>query len=351
MYKYLGLLSCVALLFISGRSKAQQVKLGAYYYDGWTDSARISQTFRQNFPERESKWGWVTSSQKIVDEQINSASASGLSFFSFCWYYNGAVKYKTHPENNALRCYQKSAYNDKMEYCLLVANHAGYIIGPKDWDTVSQEWVNQFKSPHYLKTAGKPLLIFFSVSTLVTEFGTPALVHEAFDRLKALAEKNGLAGVSIAACTMPDKASIKTAEDCGFDILTGYNYHPVGFVKDLQETPLKNLQVEEKKVWDKFPFVSNLKYIPVVTLNWDPRPWANAENHYETKPYFTGFSPSSVKTSVKNGINWINAHPGSTPAEKLVLLYAWNESGEGAWLQPLKSGVDMAKGIKKLVSN
>ena len=65
----------------------KSVRFGAYYFDGWTGIYpwHITPELVKSFPNREPKWGWITSSQEVMNEQISLASKSGLSFFSFCW--------------------------------------------------------------------------------------------------------------------------------------------------------------------------------------------------------------------------------------------------------------------------
>ena len=72
-----------------------QVKVGAYYFDGWTGHypIHITNALTTTFAGREPKWGWITSSQKIMDEQIGLASDAGLSFFDFCWYFGSLANH------------------------------------------------------------------------------------------------------------------------------------------------------------------------------------------------------------------------------------------------------------------
>ncbi|SEJ16228.1 hypothetical protein SAMN05216327_106412 [Dyadobacter sp. SG02] len=37
--------------------------------------------------------------------------------------------------------------------------------------------------------------------------------------------------------------------------------------------------------------------------------------------------------------------------ERLALIYAWNENGEGAWLTPGKSGLNPLTGLKAALSH
>lgn len=329
----------------------KELTLGAYYFDGWTGKypIHITESLKTSFSQREPKWGWVTSSQNIVDKQIQLAHKAGLSFFSFCWYFNGEDNFRNEPLNNALQLYEKSPYRNRLKYCLMVTNHAGFFITPKNWDFVVSEWISQFKSDSYLKIGGKPLLIFFSVSSLVEQFGSEAAVKSALDTLRAKASINGFKEITIASCV--SQKTISQAETCGFDVLTGYNYHSVGFISKSQQIPIDSMQVSEGRLWNVIARTSKLKYIPVSTLNWDPRPWANGKNSYDKAPYFVGYSEKSVYKSVSELIKWMYRNPGKTTADKVALLYAWNENGEGAYLTPSKKGPNFLRGLRKAIND
>lgn len=330
---------------------AQKVSIGAYYFDGWTgaDARHITKPLKDIYSIREPKWGWITSTQGIVDAQIQLARRAGLSFFSFCWYFSGPEKYKTEPLNNALRLYQTSKYNKQLKYCLMVANHSGFLITPSNWDFVMNEWISQFKSERYLKIDSKPLIIFVSVRPLIESFGSAEAVNKAFILFRETAQKNGIPNISIAACVIPDKNMIDNATACGFDLLTGYNYPGAGFTTKSQQIPIDSMQNAERRLWSKFKHLSNLKYIPAATLNWDPRAWANSSNGYNEAPYYVGYSEQSVYKSVDGIIDWLNNNSTNTTAEKIGLLYAWNENGEGAYLTPSKKGPNFLRGVRKAI--
>jgi hypothetical protein len=339
------------LCFISTRLLAQgDVSLGAYYFDGWTGTYPYHITDKlRSFKERESKWGWETSSQKILDIQIKSAASSGLSFFSFCW-YNNLHKGKE-PLNNALGYYLKSAFKNSLKFNLLIANHGGFEIGPNEWDALTSMWVQYFNTKTYLKVDNKPLITFFSLSTLIKKFGTADKVKQALQVLRAKAIKTGLKDVNIGICVGPNIDMITQAEECGFDILTGYNYHSLGFHPgDSKVVLIQNMIEEERKAWTYLSVKSQKKVIPVCTLNWDPRPWV-AEEKWDKTQYYVGFSPLSVRQSVQSCLSWLKEYYSNQAGDKVAVLYAWNEYGEGAYLTPTRMGVDYLKGIKSVIKN
>lgn len=316
--------------------------LGAYYFDGWTEgSHHITSLLKDSFPEREPIWGWVTSKPEVMKKQIDAAADAGIRFFSFDWYYREGSD--NIPLNNALRLYREAPNKRRLQFCLMVANHKPYVVTPQSWKTVAATWINLFRDPGYVRVNDKPLLIFFSVSSLVQEFGTAGAVRQALDSLRQAAANEGLKGVTMAVCVGPSE--VKEAEACGFDALTGYNYHVVGFTPGQEANPIQQMLDGDRRIWEWISGATSLPYMPAATLNWDPRPWRKKEGMI---PHFTGYSEQSVYNDIMALKQWIAQHPDKTSKERIALLYAWNENGEGGWLTPSKMrGDSLLQGIRK----
>lgn len=349
-------LICLLVVFCSGLisicwGQDKKVMIGAYYFDGWTGAYQdhITPALTEKFPEREPIWGWKTSSQDIMNKQIDAAANAGLSFFNFLWYFYGGSEYKKQPLNHSLGYFINAPNKSKLKFNITVVNHAGFDVGPKDWDSLSNYWLEVFENPNYLKVEKKPLIVFYDMKALIAKFGSPDKVKQAFNQLKDKAKRKGLPGVTIGFCTYVGQ--VNQADACGADLVTGYNYHAIGFVKGPQAIPIAKMQQAEQTYWNQYAQNKKLKYIPTVTLGWDPRPWATKANGYGYTPYYKGYSANSVYNSVKNGIKWIKANGKNTPKERILLLYAWNENGEGAWLTPGKTGLNPLEGVSKAVRN
>jgi hypothetical protein len=204
------------------------------------------------------------------------------------------------------------------------------------------------KDPQYLQAEGKAYLAFFDLRSLVRLFGSKDALHKALDELRS---KTGPPGVTLAVCVSPNAKAVQEAKDCGFDMVTGYNY-PDPANKDLKkEHHVDSLAHFGNWIWDQFSSTA-LPYIPVATLNWDPRPWANGTNFYSKSVRYTGFDSSSVYHSILALRDWINRNRSSTAPEHVALLYAWNEYGEGAWLTPSENDqLHLLAGVKQALSN
>lgn len=342
-----GVFTFTCIFIVLACSAQRKVQIGAYYFDGWTGKYpnHITPTLVEKFTDREPIWGWKTSTQEIVDQQIIEAAKGGLDFFNFCWYYHNATRYKTEALNQALRFFRQSSQKNRLKYCLTVINHQDSEIGPKDWATLTTEWINQFRDPAYLRVDGKPFLAFYDIKSLLKHFGSESNLKQAIDSLKNEARKAGLPGVNVA--VMGGQNYYDMAYKAGFDIITGYNNHPIGFQQGITRTPIEYLQKAEVKLWDQIPANKPIKYIPVSTLGWDPRPWANKSNGYAHTPYYAVYSDKTVEQSVKAAINWINKNRNKTTRDRIILLYAWNENGEGAWLTPGKNGLRPLDGVRR----
>jgi hypothetical protein len=340
LWVLIAFLLAPAAIFAQSAPVRAKVRAGAYYFDGWTGkSNHLTPRLRDEFFDREPVWGWRDDSLPIVEQQIDSAADHGLAFFAFDWYWPEGANKET-PMNTGLELYLKAANRQRLQFCLLVANHGGFRIGPADWETVTDIWVRLFKEPTHVKVGGKPLLIFFTARDLRNAFGSAAAVKAAFDKLDAKARAAGLEGVCIAACATPgpennwdDLADLKAQ---GYSCLTGYNYNGFPMKGPDKIQPFSRMIEGHQDLWDRFAARSPLPYMPVVTVGWDKRPWEDASDPKTHAVYYPDRTPVQVADFITRAIKWMDQHPDKTPKERILLLYAWNENGEGGYLTPTK---------------
>jgi hypothetical protein len=97
--------------------------------------------------------------------------------------------------------------------------------------------------------------------------------------------------------------------------------------------PYELLIRHAEKGWIRYAEHSSKPYVPYVPSGWDPKPWRDprASFAFPTREEWTG-ALKKVKAALdrypKLGI------PVKGGREKMLLIYAWNEFGEGGILAP-----------------
>jgi hypothetical protein len=324
-----------------------QIRAGAYYFDGWsgqTDKLHLPARLTTEFFDREPIWGWHANTQAIMEQQIDLAADHGLSFFAFDWYWPSDTDNKTTPLNKALELYLKAQNKSRLGFCLLVANHGGYQLTPRDWPAICNTWIKLFHDPQHVTVDGKPLIILFAHGDMRKQFGSSEAVKKAWDELREKAIASGLKGVTVAVVCAPGPengwADLNQLAAEGYDVFTGYNYH--GYPRKGAEQIQRFATMIEghEQIWNRFAQKNIKPYIPVVTAGWDPRAWQPPEKANDPSGYWVYYpdrTPAQVADFTARAKKWIESNPDATTHEKLLLIYAWNELGEGGYISPTKA--------------
>ena len=302
-----------------------EVIIGAYYFGGWAghkigskawdNNAPMSSTekLETQFANRMPIWGWRDDTDAIMKKQINIASKNGIDCFFFCWYWadNGKAINEKEIANrdlhDSLRRFMKAKNNKKMKFALLIANHGGSLInGSKNWKAAVDYWSkNYFNHPCYLKFNGCPV---------ISVFDSKAIVPFIKD-VRNEAIKNGYQGIYIISCGYH-------SDD--FDANSWYNIREAEPGGSIERSYLSYIKFIEY-VWDSKKGEKNI--IPNVMVGWDQRPWDNKNSTL----YFTQKSPTLFYDHLDSAFRYVLKEK-MTP--KIVLIYAWNELGEGGYLVP-----------------
>jgi len=338
----------ICLLIIAGCSKDNGtpepkagMKLGAYYFAGWAgkcplDDGAPDHAWAVGMPSHFTKklafeysgrkpiWGWRDDTDAIMEQQINLAADHGIAYFSFCWYWKdnkGPINLpaiESDSKHLPMYKFMNAKNNSKMEFCLLVANHTGSeIIGEAAWKQAADYWIRLFKHARYLLTEGKPVIMIFSPS------GSNLA---GLDYLQNEARKAGFPGVAITGCGNPTQAN-------GYLMTTRYNIIP-GYGQPSAMHNYQELVDAHLTQWRGTP---SMPHIPVATVGWDRRPWEAPDGYGSGSApswYFTGNTPEAVSSFLMDMKGWMDTHPDQVTKDKLALIYAWNELGEGGYVVP-----------------
>ena len=362
------LISLLALIGATWIAKAQEtqprIKLGAYYFAGWAgncpyDDGKPEHAWAKGMPTHFTKklatdfagrtpvWGWRDDTKELMERQIDLAADNGVAYFSFCWYWHdnkGPLNVKgidDDPKHLPMHLFMQAKNNKRMEFCLLVANHNGFeIVGLEAWKQAADYWLTLFKHPRYLRVEGKPLLVIFAPQ---------GANKEGLAYLQEAARKAGFPGVAVACC------GTSKPED-GFALRTQYNITPKGTwtYKKSEKHSYQEIVEADAQAWQG---TSAQPYIPVATQGWDRRPW-EAPNGEGFGPKGVGISwwfekatPAQFGGLLERLAQWMEKNPSAVTKDRLAIIYAWNEIGEGGWLVPCRDDPDGAylKAIRNVV--
>jgi len=85
--------------------------------------------------------------------------------------------------------------------------------------------------------------------------------------------------------------------------------------------------------------------------SWDRRPWEKGQLPPEKMSvWYPDRTPKLVGDFVQLGVRWLDKHPDKATPQRLLLIYAWNENGEGGYLTPTaKDGTAYLKAVQRAI--
>lgn len=315
--------------------------VGCYNYPGWHDYGAWS--VLDAFPERKPLLGYYDcGNPEVNDWQITWALDHGISFIIYDWYWQQGYR---HHEEGLHDGFLKAKYQDRMKFCLLWANHNDPGTSSySDCIDVTKFWIdNYFRRPNYLKLGGKNVVVIFSPNRLFDDMG-PNEVKRAIRDMKKLCESSGVGGLYLVGCVWPRSQWIKACADAGFDALSGYNYPSAG-CKGMLVAPYSWMVDGYKEIWEQIAEEATIPYIPLCEPGWDSRPWHGPQARVRT-----GKTPELWQKMLANAKAFADDPSHKLPeGRKLVFLEAWNEFGEGDYIEPHREfGFEYLEAIRRV---
>ncbi len=347
----------------NGEQNKKKIKVGAWYFGGWSFppdengyTFHISPTLVNQFSEREPIWGWREDNPEIMIDQINYAANAGFSFWGFCWYENTLVGDSTlmNNLNNALALFLDAPNSNRLQFLLLSCQPVSSV----NWEKLCDKTIAYFKKTNYLKVDGKPVMIFFNTDEIIEGMGGLENMKEAINFYREKAKKEGFGEILLGArvtSQILNSSFYYKYKFCGFDFLTTYNQSDIGRIS-AGPNDYENLEKGDKKAWDlisSMATANNMKYLPTMSAGYDMRPWAADHPTLPSSDFwYTGVTPERIAKHLNDAIYWVQSTPPEVLVDDLLIIYAWNEYGEGAWLTPTKSeGTARLDAIKKVINS
>jgi uncharacterized protein (TIGR03437 family) len=301
--------------------------IGIYYFPGWNLDSHWDPI--RNFPERMPVLGYYAEgSPQVLDWQIKWAVEHGVKFFAVDWSWYGPRQASPAGEqpNNFLQAYFSSAYHSYVQFCLAYAGNSSGVIASSTADllTITQAWINEyFSRPEYYRINQTPVILVLNPDILDANLGGSA--KQALEAARQLAKSAGLNGIYFIAATGPAQVSQYLAD--GYDALSAYNYTSAG-TSDPDESTYSAMVTGYASIWDPIIAASTVPYIIPTSPGFDLRPWATFDAPWEQVR--TGSTADLFEQMLQAAKTRID----SGKAPRVVLVEAWNELGEGSYVEP-----------------
>ena len=315
--------------------------VGMYYFPGWWDYTRWR--VLDEFPERTPVLGYYREGDpEVADWHLKWMAEHGVRFIAYDWYWNKGSRSLTHALENG---YFKSHNRRFVKFCLLWANHnPAHTSSADDLHAVTQYWLdNYFHRSEYYTIDGKPVVIIFSPGRFTEDMGAAA-VRESFAKMREQCKAAGLPGLFLIACASDNAGQLKEVGEEGYDAVTGYNYPGLNVPPGENAAPYSTMVPGYAALWKNAAERGTIPYIAPTAPGWDNRPWAS-----DRAMVRTGSTPALFHDMLEQARQFADAHPIATKdgPRKVVLVEAWNEFGEGDYVEPCRGyGFGMLDAIR-----
>ena len=287
--------------------------------------------------------------QEVVDKEIKYAHDAGLDYWAFDYY---DPKSSANPYNQSRELYMKSSHKADINFCLVIFPT---LLGPiAEWPSTIDALVAIFKDRSYQKVLdNRPLVYVFMVDDTEKFFGSKTKVQEGFGLLRKKAAEAGLGAPYLVAQVWSASQGTAMVESYGYDAVSAYT--APDFSGDTREYPFSVLATANHSFWESCK-ASGKKFIPIVNTGWDTRPFQKEEFHSlyppsdsPHQPWYTEPTPAEFANHLRSALDWTKSNQATVEANT-VLIYAWNETGEGGRLVPsLNEGAARLKAVKKVL--
>jgi len=302
----------------------------------WTNVKKATRNFREHYqPRVPSAFGYYDlRNPNILRQQMELAKLYGIGGFCFYFYWFSGKRLLERPLLNYLK------YNDlDLPFCLCWANENwtrrwdgredDILIGqthPPENDLAFIAYVSRYmKDPRYIRVQGKPILIVYRPSL----FPSPAKTAE---RWRQWCRVNGIGEIYLAYTQSFDTVDPK---EYGFDAAIEFPPNRTSPPEITQQVITPN-SLFKGKIYDWSELVRRSRNFtrPEYPLFRGVCPgWDNTPRLGKNSYVYINNSPRGYQEWLKNAIQDTVAR-FEDPGDRLVFINAWNEWGEGAYLEP-----------------
>jgi hypothetical protein len=298
--------------------------VGAYYFPGWKTASQWQPL--QRFPERRAVLGtYCDGAPEIADWHIKWAVEHGITYFAYDWYWSKGARHLEHGLHDG---FFQARYRNLLKFCLLWANHnPSGSHSFADSLEVTRYWItNYFNRPEYYRIDGKPVVVIFSPYNFRSDMGVEE-VNRAFAAMRAECLRAGLPGLHLSAC-VGGAGQVKGQH---YDSVTAYNWPGLGAGAGEKQAPYATMAEGYRRQWDQILEKDTAPLLLPISGGWDSRPW-----HGDSALVRHTRTPEVFKAHLRDAWQLLESRPAATNLLRSVLVEAWNEWGEGSYIEPHK---------------
>jgi hypothetical protein len=345
MWKFLVILCIFNGLSRGGvtQEKTPEVLVGVYYFSGWWEGEGSKylvsgQDWRDNYPGRMATLGEYND-QKTMDREIVAAADHGVNFFQFLWYFQGNKLTAPNLDklNAGVSFFTTSPESGRMKFTAEYVNSRPFgIFDEKQWEGACREWCTFMKHARYLRVDGKAVFKIHSVEEFRQQAGGNEKAAARLTKLRAIAKEEGVGELLISGGVMT--AALPEAEGVAmYDFLTTYMDVPALHRKQ-DSYPYSELLEMAQGAWKRFGEKSTKPYVPYVPAGWDPRPWRDARPSFSMPDEREWMGAlMEVRKVMDRYPDRLGVPMGKDRLQKMIMIYAWNEFGEGGYIAPTQA--------------
>lgn len=343
LIKKMFLVWVVAYVTLPNLSQAQNtpIDIGVYYFPGWHSKSDYwndikglqgSRSPGKAWPGREPLLGFYPEEETwVAEKHIEWAAQNAISFFAHEVYWRNGNPALEH----ALAAHLRAKNKKDIKFCLLWANEGGSPPTIQDFDAMVDYWLTSYmKDKTYYMVDGKPLVFVFDPDTLTRNAKKFDLTSkDLIARANDAARKKGLKGFFFVALLSFHQPSDSVEEKYLGQGYSGYSAYNYVAAKDKSQYADYDSMVDTHL--DFFKAAAKTKgqllYMPNASPGYDGRPWAGTRPkiHVRENP-----TPAKFKKILVSAKELLQSSTKYTP--KIVTISAWNEFGEGSYIEPTK---------------
>ncbi len=234
-------------------------------------------------------------------------------------------------------------YADLMPFAVMWTNFVGgpgmgtQFASPEIADYLVSQYLVQ---PHYARIDGKPVLFAWSVDVLVEVTGSIEASRAYLETIREAARTHGVGEIMI--IFVHDEVDPDTLVALGADGLTAYVRYRLGDYEMTTRTSAEGKEIEEsiedyethvrpgyRKMWEELaPACAErgLTYLVPVAPSQD---WRPIDREWKSVVW-EGASPGGFEAMLGDARDAITRHD----LRPIVIIEAWNEWGEGSYIEP-----------------